>query len=53
VDINVTINYPKDLDALTDKAIDIMSDILIKKLSTNEVEKLINILKDDSLKISW
>lgn len=45
----VIINYPKDLDVLTEKAVDTMADILIKKLKVKEVEKLIDILEDDSI----
>lgn len=51
--INVHINYPDDMEALEKKAADLLSSILIKKLQPKEIDKLVEILKDDSNKIAW
>lgn len=51
--INVHINYPDDMKELENKAADLLSSILIKKLNPKEIYELVEILKDDSNKITW
>lgn len=51
--INVHINYPDDMEELEKKAADLLSSILIKKLQPKEIDELVEILKDDSNKITW
>lgn len=50
--LKVTVNFPEDPTELMDKAADIMSDILIKKLQPKEIDQLIEILKDDKVNIA-
>ena len=51
--INVHINYPDNMEELQEKAADLLSSILIKKLQPKEIDELVEILKDDSNKITW
>ena len=51
--INIHINYPDDMEELERKAADLLSSILIKKLEQKEIDELVEILKDDSKKITW
>ncbi|WP_297421672.1 hypothetical protein [Clostridium sp.] len=51
--INLHINYPDDMEALEKKASDLLSSILIEKLNSKEIDKLIKILKSNSKKINW
>ena len=41
------------MEALEKKAADLLSSILIKKLQPKEIDELVEILKDDSNKITW
>jgi hypothetical protein len=50
--LKVEVNWPKDRGKLEEKAADIISDILIRKLQPRELEKLEEILKDDSINIT-
>ncbi|WP_404988411.1 hypothetical protein [Clostridium culturomicium] len=43
--IKVNVFLPEDTTALQDKLADVVSDILIRKLNKDEVEKLINVLE--------
>ena len=47
------IRYPDDMEELKKRAADLLSSILIKKLQPKEIDKLVEILKDDSNKIAW
>ncbi|OOM06795.1 hypothetical protein [Clostridium saccharobutylicum] len=51
--INVHINYPDNMEELQRKAADLLSSILIKKLQPKEIDELVEVLKDDSNKITW
>lgn len=51
--LKVTVNFPEDPTELIDKATDIMSDILIKRLQPKEIEKLIDVLNDEKLNIGF
>jgi hypothetical protein len=51
--LKVTVNFPEDPTELMDKAADIMSDILIKKLQPKEIEKVIDVLSDEKLNIGF
>jgi hypothetical protein len=51
--LKVTVNFPEDPTELMDKAADIMSDILIKKLQPKEIETLIDVLNDENLNIGF
>lgn len=51
--INVHINYPDNMEELQKRAFDLLSSILIKKLEAKEIDELVEILKDDSKKITW
>lgn len=51
--VKAIINYPKDMDALYDKASDVLADILIKKLQPNEIDKLVALLEDKNKEITW
>lgn len=53
MNINVNSNYPDDMEELQRIASDLLSSILIKKLEPKEIDELIEILKDDSKKITW
>ncbi len=50
--IKVNIRYPDDIEELQRKAADILSSILVKKIKSEEINELIEILKDDSNKIT-
>lgn len=51
--IKVNIKYPDDMEELQKKAADILSSIIVKKIQPKEINELIEILKDDSNKITW
>ena len=51
--INVNISYPDNMEEIQRKASDLLSSILIKKLQPKEIDALVEILKDDSNKITW
>ncbi|MGL4107013.1 hypothetical protein [Clostridium sp. LP20] len=51
--INVNIVYPEDKTILYEKAADILSDILIKRLQPKEVKRVIEILEDENYEITW
>lgn len=51
--INVHINYPENMEELQKRASDLLSSILTKKLEPKEIDELVEILKDDSKKITW
>lgn len=41
------------MEKFQEKAADLLSSILIKKLQPKEIDQLVEILKDDSKKITW
>ena len=43
--MKVNVFWPEDMAELEKKAADILTDVLIRKLNKQEVEKLINILE--------
>lgn len=43
--INVHINYPDNMEILEKKASDLLTSILIEKLTPEEIDKLIQMLK--------
>lgn len=45
--IKVKCNYPPNMDSLKKIASKIMADILVKKLSWSEIDKLIEVLEHD------
>ena len=53
MNINVHIRYPDDMEELERKASDLLASILIKKLEIKEIDKLVEMLKDDSNNITW
>jgi len=53
LEIKFTIKYPEDMDALVDKAEQLLADILVKKLQPKEITELITILKDESTGVTW
>ncbi|WP_297422695.1 hypothetical protein [Clostridium sp.] len=55
MNINVKVEYLDDegIEKFQEKAADILSSILIKKLQPKEIDELVEILKDESNKISW
>lgn len=46
--VSVIVNYPEDMSILEKKAAEVFAEIIVKKLSVEEVDKLISILKDDN-----
>lgn len=48
--INVIINYPDDMTALIDKANEVLADILIKKLSEEELEQFKEVFMRDEIR---
>lgn len=55
MDIKIKIEYldEEGKEKFQEKAADILSSILIKKLQPKEIDELVEILKDDSNKITW
>lgn len=55
MDIKIKIEYLDDekTEEFQDKAADLLSSILIKKLQPKEIDELVNMLRDDSNKITW
>ncbi len=55
MDIKIKIEYldEEGKEKFQEKAADILSSILIKKLQPKEIDELVEILKDDSKKITW
>lgn len=55
MDIKIKIEYldEEDRERFQEKAADLLSSILIKKLQPKEIDELVEILKDDSKKITW
>ncbi|MCM0648679.1 hypothetical protein NBE98_09860 [Clostridium swellfunianum] len=47
--IKVRVSWPNDREDLEIKVAEVLAEILVKKLNTEEVEVLIEILKDDSV----
>lgn len=45
--IKVRCNYPKDMDSLRKALSKVMADILVKKLSSSEIDKLVEALEND------
>lgn len=50
--INVHINYPDNMEMLEKKAADLLTSILIEKLTPKEIDELVAMLEEDSNKIS-
>ena len=55
MDIKIKIEYldEEGRERFQEKAADLLSSILIKKLQQKEIDELVEILKDDSKKITW
>jgi len=53
LNIKVTIKYPEDMDALINKAEELLANILVKKLQPKEITELITILQDESSEVTW
>lgn len=55
LDIRVRIEYLDEdgIEKFQEKAADLLSSILIKKLQPKEIDELVEILEDDSNKITW
>ena len=47
------IRYPDNMEELERIAADLLASILIKKLEPKEIDKLVEILKDESKNITW
>ncbi len=55
MDIKVKIEYldEEGIEKFQEKAANLLSSILIKKLQPKEIDELVEILKDDSNEITW
>ena len=55
MDIRVRIEYLDEdgIEKFQEKAADLLSSILIKKLQPKEIDELVEILEDDSNKSTW
>lgn len=51
--LNVIVHWPEDMETLEKKAAEVLADILIKKLQMQELEKLIEVLQEDSFNLAF
>lgn len=49
--MNVKVNMPEDVSKLNKVATEVLAKILINKLPENEINQLIELLKDDTIDI--
>lgn len=48
--LKVKVDYPQDMSILENKLAQTLAKILIRKLSTGEIDKLIEVLEDEKIK---